>query len=100
MMLRPRNIIFNKYFSKKLIIVFLLLLIPIYVIIQLFSYDPEYSANKVCYTHKIIYDKEYSRSVEFFEDLLQASKQPLPSDTIFFVDSNCSSTGILDITPR
>lgn len=100
-MIRWRNVYINQFFTKKLLLlIFLGLTIAIVVIVQLLLYDPDFSANKMCYTHKIMNDKQYSRSIEFFQDLIAAPKQPLPSDTIFFVDSNCSTTGLLDITPR
>lgn len=59
-----------------------------------------YEMRKKCYTHEMRKFANYSASVEFFEDLISSSKQPKPSQAIFFVSSNCSDVGLLPITQR
>lgn len=86
---------------KKILLLWLVITIPLVIVVQVFqTYDPVYDEHKMCYTHKISYMKSYSESVEFFEDMLTAYKQPTAGDSIFFVDSNCSASGLLDITAR
>lgn len=59
-----------------------------------------YLTRKSCYTHEVKELANYSESVEFFEDLITSDKQPRPSQSIFFVSSNCSDVGLLRITQR
>lgn len=55
---------------------------------------------KKCYSHDIRHSKEYSDNVEYFPNLNSSFNQPKLNSAIFFIDANCSSSGLLDITPR
>lgn len=56
--------------------------------------------NQMCYTHEVKKSANYSKSVVFFEDLMTSFKQPTSSKAIFYVNINCSTSGLFEITPR
>lgn len=62
--------------------------------------DAKYAENKMCYTHRVKKYGNYSNNVVFFENLLTSFKQPIASRGIFFVNVNCSLSGIFEISPR
>lgn len=120
------NLVAQKRFRKKCRDAFririLLFLIPTFIVvltvIALCSESekaPEISEQKVvegskeeyffnlyksCYSHQVRRNQQYSDSTQFFEDLLTSSKQPEESKAIFFIDSNCSSSGLLSVSVR
>lgn len=56
---------------------------------------------KRCYSHDVRHSKKYSDLVEFFPNLNSSfTTRPKLNEAIFFVDANCSASGLLDITPR
>lgn len=55
---------------------------------------------KSCYSHQVRRNQQYSDSTQFFEDLLTSPKQPEESKAILFIDSNCSSSGLLSVSVR
>lgn len=55
---------------------------------------------KRCYSHDVRHSKSYSAFVEYFPNLNSSFNQPKLNKAIFFIDANCSSSGLLDITPR
>lgn len=55
---------------------------------------------RACYTHDVRHSSDYSAYVEYFPNLNSSFNQPKLNSAIFFIDANCSTSGLLDITPR
>lgn len=59
-----------------------------------------YQLYRSCYSHEVRNSIIYSDSVQYFDDLFKSNKQPKIDSSIFFVDSNCSISGISGISVR
>lgn len=90
---------------RKNVQCFLIFFLMFVLILILFNYphrnkDKKYVENKMCFTHEVKRFGNYSNSVVFFEDLVTSFKQPVASKAIFYVNVNCSTSGMFEITPR
>lgn len=101
------KILFNKMYKNWSCLRAVLIISIIFMLFLLIEQDvnpivslPIDVNRKNCYTHQVKALENYSKSVEFFEDLIASDKQPKPSQSIFFVSSNCSDVGLLRITQR
>lgn len=103
-------------FRVLLLAAFVLIFIPL-ILLTFDSQEPEdwfafelpekdnnndyyYQLYRGCYSHEISNNRIYNDSVDFYDDLFTSNKQPEIDNSIFFIDSNCSRSGLTSISVR
>ena len=43
---------------------------------------------------------DIEKPIDYFKDILDATKQPVPGKTIFFLETTCSTTGVVSLNSK
>lgn len=62
--------------------------------------DQAIETAKKCYFHNGRNPNGTGKAITYFEDLLTSAKQPEYDQGIFFTETKCSDSGVVDIKPR
>lgn len=91
--------IISQFRQKFLIALFGLFIVCIYF--SAFVYRSNNSQNKVSQNKVDCYKiSSVAGAIAYFEDIHEAKRQPTPGKTIFFHETSCSMTGVVQLNAK